>query len=78
MKRNFYFDKKDFTGEEGPYQAYSITAEQGLVSVTVNDVTTEFAKAEEYITRLKTENVSPEDLSDTLSDYINRDAALLI
>ena len=65
--------KNYYTGEEGSYKAYGITAEQGLLSVTVNDITTEFDKVTEYVDRLKASQIHPNNLLDTIADYIDRE-----
>ena len=49
----FKISTKNFTGEEGPYQSYGITAKQGLLSVSVNDITTKHYEAVKYVDRLK-------------------------
>lgn len=67
----YEIEKKNYTGEEGPYNAYGITAEQGLLSVTVNDITTELDKVTEYVDRLKASQIHPNNLLDTIADYID-------
>ena len=68
----YFIEKKSFSGEEGVYTAFGITAETETLSVTVHDISTEQSKVLIYIDQLIRYDIPPEKLLDTISGYIDR------
>ena len=75
---NFNITKKEFNNEDMTYTAYGIQANSGIISMTIDDISTKKEQVCLYIKKLESEPVSFACLPELVSEYIGQSLSIVM